>query len=173
MFIIAAVLFTAITAQAQYPKFENPPELKKLDWMVGEWKGEAVAYTPKGPERVLQHEVVQYELNGGILIVRGRGYARKEDGTRGDLVHDAFGVIGYDRFAKKFTFDPWVTGGMHAATTFEVLDNGFDWGFSTPGGKGRFKMRLNEAGEWYEVGEFSLDGTKWMKTVELTLKKVK
>ena len=175
MLILVAALFAAVTASAQMPKFDPPPELKKLDWMIGEWKGEGTSHMPGGAQRVLVHEVVKPELAGAILYVRGQGHARKEDGSAGELVHDAFGVIGYDRFVKKFTFDPWIKGGIHTDTTFEVADDGsVEWGFTTPqGGKVRYRIKRTEKGEWNEAGEFSFDGTKWMKTFEMTLAKVK
>jgi hypothetical protein len=37
----------------------------------------------------------------------------------------------------------------------------------------RFTVRLNEKGQWFEVGEFSRDGKAWQKFFEMTLERVK
>ena len=174
MFLALALLVVATAANAQGKKIPPPEELKKLDFMLGEWKGEAEVMGREGKQIVLQTETVRTELDGGIIVVRGRGFARKEDGTAGDLVHDAFGVISWDREKKQYRFDPWVSGGMRAETTFQAVDRGFDWTMKTPqGGTVRYTMRVKDNGQWNEVGEFSMDGAKWMKFIDMTLTKVK
>jgi hypothetical protein len=42
-----------------------------------------------------------------------------------------------------------------------------------PRGQTRYTLQLNAAGQWYEVGEFSMDGEEWRKTFEMTLDKQK
>jgi hypothetical protein len=39
------------------------------------------------------------------------------------------------------------------------------------GSSRRFTITLTPAGEWWEIGEFSRDGTTWTKFFEMTLKK--
>ena len=46
------------------------------------------------------------------------------------------------------------------------------WGFAVPqAGRVRFTITLTQAGEWWEIGEFSRDGATWAKFFEMTLKK--
>jgi hypothetical protein len=40
-----------------------------------------------------------------------------------------------------------------------------------PYGKTRNTLRLTPEGKWNEVGEFSRDGTAWVKNFEMTLSK--
>jgi hypothetical protein len=150
-------------------------EMRKLDFLVGDWKGEASISTGPGKgERALQVETVRSKQGGKLLVVEGLGKRKLEDGSAGDIVHDAFGVVWFDETAKKYRFDAWTAAQGHVQAWFEPGDNSAKWGFDTPdGGRIRFTIALNDKGEWHEVGEYSRDGERWFKTMEMTLAKVK
>lgn len=150
-------------------------EMRKLDWLVGEWKGEAVVLGGPGKgETALQTERVQSRQGGKILVVEGLGKKKLADGTAGEVVHDAFGVIWYDEQAKKYEFNAWTAQRGYVDAWFEVIDDATArWGFDIPqGGKIRFTITRTEKGEWHEVGEFSPDGTRWFKSIEMKLTKL-
>jgi hypothetical protein len=151
-------------------------EMKKLDFLVGEWKGEA--WYQMGPnakrEYALQHEKVTPKAGGNALMIEGLGRAKKEDGTAGELVHDAFAMLRWDDQAKQYRFSTAVAGRGTAEPKFEVTGpNKAVWSMTLPQGTMRYTITLNDKGEWYEVGEFSRDGEKWSKFLEMTLVKVK
>lgn len=151
-------------------------EMKKLDFLVGEWKGEA--WWQMGPqakrEYALQHEKVTARAGGNALLVEGVGRSKKEDGTAGDIVHDALALLRWDDVAKKYRFSTAVAGRGTAEPSFEVTaPNTAVWTMDLPQGKMRYTISLTEKGEWFETGEYSPDGQKWSKFFEMTLKKVK
>jgi len=143
-------------------------EMKKLDWWVGEWSGNAsIRMGPGEPQQVQQVERVQSKLGGRVLLIEGLG----KSGDK--AVHEALGVVSYDEKTKSYTFDAWTARDGHADAWITVGDDHTaKWGFDTPtGGKIRYAVKLTEAGEWNEIGEFSRDGTAWSKFFEMTLKK--
>ena len=149
-------------------------EMKKLDFLVGEWKGEA--WYQLGPKReyALQHETITPRAGGAALLIEGLGLRKKEDGTAGEVVHDALAMLAWDDQAKKYRFSTAVSGRGAAEPAFEVTGpNKAVWAMDVPQGKMRYTISLTEKGEWFEVGEFSRDGEKWMKFFEMTLTKVK
>ena len=149
-------------------------EMRKLDWLVGEWTGEASVQSGPGKgEMALQTERVQSRQGGKILVVEGLGKKKLADGTAGDVVHDAFGVIWYDEQGKKYHFNAWTAQRGYVDAWFEVKGDGSaQWGFDIPQGKIRFTITRTEKGEWQEVGEYSPDGTRWFKTLEMKLTKL-
>ena len=151
-------------------------EMRKLDWWIGEWKGEAsVQMGPGKTEHALQTERVQSRAGGRVLVIEGLGKRKLEDGTAGDVVHDAFAVVSFNEKTKSYDFDAWTVRDGHVDAWLEPGDDHTaKWGFDTPqGGKIRFTIRLTDAGEWHEVGEFSRDGNQWTKFFEMTLRKAK
>jgi len=166
--VLMLVLLTALSAAAA-------DEMKKLNFLVGEWKGEG--WFQMGPgkrELVLQHEIVREKLGGKILLIEGLGHRKLENGSAGDVVHEALAVVSWDEAKKAYRFAAHTAQQSSVDATLELRDNGAVWGFDTPqGGKIRYTIRQTEKGDWNEVGEFSRDGTNWMKFFEMTLQKVK
>ena len=149
-------------------------EMRKLDWWVGEWSGDAsIQMGPGKPQQVAQTERVQSKLGGKLLLVEGLGKARLEDGKTGDVVHEAMAVVSWNDRTRKYELDAWTAREGHVDAWFEAGEgNTAVWGFDTPqGGKIRYTVSLTEAGQWREIGEFSRDGSQWMKFFEMTLKK--
>ena len=56
-----------------------------------------------------------------------------------------------------------------------LTDKGFVWGFKEPqrGVEVRYTVTLTPKNEWYEIGEYTLDGKTWTKFIEMTLTRVK
>jgi len=150
-------------------------EMRKLDFLLGDWKGEAsIQMGPGKPQPALQTERVQSKLGGKALLVEGLGKRKLEDGTAGEVVHEALALLSWDEATKKYRFDAWTERAGYVEAWLEVADNKAVWGFDTPqGGKIRYTIALNEKGQWHEAGEFSRDGTSWLPFFEMTLTKVK
>ena len=152
-------------------------EMRKLDFLVGEWKGDAwirMGGPSAKTEHIAQHEVVRPKAGGHALLIEGIGKSKLEDGTIGEVVHDALAIVSWDAAANQYRFQTWTSENRPAVPMrFEVPEpNRVVWGFDTPqGGTIRYTIRLTEAGEWHEVGEFSRDGKTFSKFFEMTLKK--
>lgn len=148
-------------------------EMKKVEWMVGDWKGSAsIQMGPGKPRSVMQSEHVQSKLGGEILVIDGLGKQKNDDGSIGEVVHEAFGVISWDGRKNAYRFDAWTAHDGYVEASIDIGERGATWGFDTPGGgRIRYTITRTDKGEWNEIGEFSRDGKAWMKFFEMTLAK--
>ena len=156
-----------IIAQAPNPAV-NKEKMSVFSPWVGNWKGEgSVQMGPGGPRKSNVDEKIELKLDGTILVVEGVGT------NEGAIVHHAFGIISYDPMSSQYKFKTYVKEGRTADAWFNILgDNKYQWGFDVPnGGKIRYSITIDGA-KWNEVGEFSRDGSTYMKTFEMNLTKV-
>lgn len=167
-------LIVILMALAAWPALAANDEMRKLDWLVGEWKGEAVVQMGPKTEYALQHERVQTKLDGKVLLVEGVGRRKLEDGGAGEVVHNALAVLSWDPEKKNYRFSTYLADRPGAEATLEVTGpTSAVWGLDTPRGKVRYTISLTDEGEWLEIGEWSSDGAKWNKFIEMRLQKVK
>ncbi|HYP06518.1 MAG TPA: hypothetical protein VER03_09855 [Bryobacteraceae bacterium] len=167
--LVLALLGMSVWAQA--PPTEPSPEhlaaMKKLSWMIGEWRGEA--WMQVGPQKHTSTgtEVVQSRLNGSILTVEGSF----KDAT-GKPTHTAFGVLSFNPRSDWYRFHAFTGAGQMADAKVAMRDNGFDWSFeAAPGVQVRYRVNLDENGEWVEKGEMTREG-KTVQFFEMRLRKV-
>ena len=78
--LAAALLIAPVSVHAQMPASPNGSEaqraaINRLNFMDGEWRGEAVVHGPTGTMTLTQTERVGSMLGGSIKIIEGRGYA--------------------------------------------------------------------------------------------------
>jgi hypothetical protein len=166
------VLFVALFAATSVFAAD---EMRKLDFLAGEWKGEA--WMQMGPDKkgyAIQRELVQSKLGGNVLLIEGQGRLKLEDGTGGQIVHDAMAVVSWDEARKTYRFQSWVAGRGGSDTTLDLTaPNVAVWAIDSPRGRTRFTITVTEKGEWNEVGEQSSDGgATWRKFFEMNLVKV-
>lgn len=169
---LTMVLVAMLTATFAY----GADEMSKLDWLIGEWKGEAsVRMGPGKPEMAVQVEKVTPRAGGKVLLVEGLGRRKMEDGSAGEVVHDAIAFVSWDQARKTYRFVGHVAQRDSVETTLDMTaPDTWVWKMATPnGGTMRFTIRRTEKGDWNEVGEYSPDGQKWFKSLEMNLTKVK
>jgi hypothetical protein len=174
-FAAPALLLAAFagTAAAQQPAAPDHAEMKRLSFLVGEWKGEGWKELAPGQRSSSGiHEKVEVKLGGAVLAVEGRGTNPGPNGTE-ITVHHAFATIGWDARAKVYRMRSHLSTGQSVDAEASFVDEGFQWRFEFPGyGKTRYTVKLNERGEWYEYGEHSTDGTTWRRIHEMTLRRI-
>jgi hypothetical protein len=157
------------------PSPANVEAMKKLSFLVGEWKGEGWTEFVPGQRRSSPIiENVQPRLSGTIMIVEGLG-KKKDPGQQEEVVtHSAFGIISYDDRAKLYRLRSYLVDGRTVDAEASFTDEGFQWRFQVPGNMSiRYTVKLNDKGEWFERGEMSQDGKTWRQFHEMTLQKVK
>jgi hypothetical protein len=77
--------------------------MKKLDFLVGQWKGEGWMEFAPGQRRTFKGtEVVQSKLDGLLLAVEGLHRGRVGDKGEESIVHNAFALVSYDDKAKRY-----------------------------------------------------------------------
>lgn len=167
--ILLSLLSVGLWGQAppQGPNVAAQKEaMKKLEFLVGKWAGDASVRTPAGEKKLRQTEVVEYRLDGSVILVEGTG----RDAATGEVVFQALATITYDDAAKVFRFRAH-NGGRYLDTELKVDGKAFEWGFSGGPAKVRNVMRLGEGGEWVEHTEVTIGDRPPMRTVEFTVRK--
>ena len=143
--------------------------MQKLSYLAGDWKGNATVRNPNGTLTLEQSEHIEWKMDGMVLSIEGTGT------DQGKVMFKAMAVVNYDPAQQQFKFKSFVKEGFSTDAYFNVVsENKFEWGFDIPsGGKSRYTITLDpNKKSWYEVGEFSRDGSTWMKFIEMNLTKL-
>ena len=168
---LTLLCISPIALLAQAPASGQRAEMKKLDWLIGNWKGTGwIEMGPKGREEFTQTEAIQGKLDGLVLLIEGQGTPKGD----GSTVHNALAFVSYDDRAKTFRWRAFTADGRQTDAEAKVGVNTLEWGMEVPQrGRMRYTIKLNEKGEWFEVGEGTKDGQTWHKFFEMTLQRQK
>jgi len=145
--------------------------LKKLDFLVGKWSGEArVLRGPGEPLELIQTEEAQYKLDGLILIIEGIGKTKAD----GKVALQALGIVSYDDEAGTYRMRAY-NDGRYLETDLKLSDNGngITWNFALGDIKTSSMLRINEKGEWTELTEIAIGSQPARKFMELTVSRQK
>jgi len=167
---ITLCALSAIAAQPPKPTAQLQA-MSKLDWLVGDWKGEGwVEFAPGERRTFAQTENVQRKAGGTVITVEGHGTTSY--GVTNTPIHDAFAVISFDPATHKYRWRSHTEKGYASDLEPTVGERTFQWALDVPNmGTTRYTIVLNEKGEWFEIGEMSRDGKTWRKFFEMTLRK--
>lgn len=173
--VILAFLLAPISVSAQSHDSPSASEMRKLDFLIGEWEGDGwIEFGPGQRHTFKQKESIQSKVGGHALLIEGLGKGKLQSTGEERVVHIAFAVVSYDKEAKRFRFLAWRATGDSVDTDVAVAEKSLVWGFRDPrAGQIRFTIKLDGAGRWLEIGETSRDGQTWRKFFEMTLQKVK
>jgi hypothetical protein len=165
--ILIFLIGLAATCYGQQPDVTaQRVAMRKLEFLVGSWTGDAtVSHGPGEPQKLKQAENVRMALDGLVMIIEGTG--------RDDLGHPVFNAlatISFDDATSKYHFRAY-NEGRYLDTELTMTPNGFVWGFADGPLKATNTMHLNDAGEWAEVTETTYGSTPPHKSVEMTLHK--
>jgi hypothetical protein len=141
----------------------------------GRWQGEGtIQMGPGEPKKSKVEEHIEFKLDSMIVIVEGIGKALDPVTKTEQVVHHAFAVLSYDKNTSQYKFRSFLKDGQSTEAWFNVAgENKYAWGFETPNGKIRYNIIIDPTKKaWNETGEFSRDGTNWMKFFEMNLTKV-
>ena len=150
-------------------------EVKKLAFMVGQWKGAGwLEYAPGQRSAFVITETIQSKLDGLALLIEGVG-KRKIDGKgEGDTIHQALAVLSYDDKARRYRFLTHTAEGRYADADVKLIEGGWQWGLQFPGGMAiRYTIKIAGKDEWHEIGERTTDGKTWQQFHEMTLERQK
>lgn len=169
-FLLAAT--ASSSAQQPVPAAQRDA-MKKLDFLLGEWKGDGwMEFVPGQKRNFKGTEIVQSKLDGLLLVVEG--LHRGQVGDKEDVVvHNAFGLVSYDDNAKRYRFQAFTSRGNCEDTEAKVSEGQLAWAMKVPRfGEMRYVIKLDDKGRWFEIGEVSQDGKEWRKFFEMTLARV-
>jgi hypothetical protein len=143
--------------------------MKKLEFLVGEWSGEATIL--RGPGQfveVAQTELAQFKLDGLVLMIEGVGRAK----TDGKVSLQALGLISFDDETGTYKMRAF-NDGRWLETDVKLADSGksITWGFAIGAFKTTTVLRINESGEWTEHGELLVNDRPPQKMMDLTVRR--
>jgi hypothetical protein len=172
---LIGLVLIAGSAAAQDPKAlaEQREAIKKLDNWVGEWQGTGWTLFGGGGKKqeFKVTETVQSKLDGLVLFIEGVGRGEKDAAGKEFIGHNALALVSFDDKTKTYRFKHHTAAGRHGEEELKVTDGGFEWGINDPNGvKVRFLIKM-DGKTWTETGEFSRDGTNWIKVLDMTLTK--
>jgi hypothetical protein len=145
--------------------------LKKLDFLVGKWSGEArVSRGPGESLELIQTEEAQYKLDGLILVIEGIGKTK----TDGKAALQALGIVSYDDEGGTYRMRAY-NDGRYLETDLKLSENGkgITWGFALGDIKTSSILRMNEKDEWTELTEIAIGSHPARKFMELTVSRQK
>jgi hypothetical protein len=167
----AILLLTCVAASAQAPvPSEQLDAISKLDWLVGNWKGEGwIEFRPGERRTFSQTEIVQKKAGDTVLTIEGHGITKVAETNT--TVLDAFTVVSYNPREKTYRWLSYTDKGYATDVELSVGKRTFQWTVKAGNfGTMRYSMVLNERGEWFEIGEMSQDNQSWRKFFEMTLR---
>lgn len=167
----AILLAPPVTALAQVPVQPAGSAVQReavgaLDFLDGEWRGQAVVHGPSGTETLTQTERVGSLLGGSIKVIEGRGYA-----ADGSTVFNAMAVLSWDEREGRYRFRSWANG-FSGDYRFERTADGFRW--ETPAGpNARIEyVAVIRDGTWHEVGTYVAEGQPPRPMIEMRLTRI-
>jgi len=169
--LLCTVLLLPCMAQLpRAPDMESQrAAMKKLDFLIGNWSGEAlILRRPGDPLELVQTEEAQYKLDGLILIIEGIGRTKSD----GKAALQAFGIVSYDDAVGAYRMRAY-NDGRYLETELKLTENGkgIAWGFSLGEVKTSSVLRINEKGEWTELHEIAISSQPARKFMELTVRR--
>lgn len=155
--------FVTVYAQSMPDGSVLKEEIKKLSFIVGEWKGEGWMLGRDGEKHnFTQTEKVQFKLDSTAILIEGLGKSGEE------VIHNALAVLRFDPGENSYSFNSYLSTGLGGSFKGELIGDVFYW---YPNENMRYIIKLNEQGKWFETGEINRNGS-WFQFFEMTLYKI-
>lgn len=136
--------------------------IKELGFMVGNWEGKGwMIGADRNRHEFNQTEQIQFKIDSTALLIEGQGIANNI------VVHNALAIVTFAGEENHYDFNSFLQNGRKGAFKAEIKDQVFYW---YPSESMRYIIQINEAGQWYEIGEINT-GDSWFKFFEMTLDK--
>jgi hypothetical protein len=144
--------------------------MKALEFLVGEWSGEATVL--RGPGQFVemaQTESAHFKLDGLVLMIEGVGRTKPD----GKVSLQALGLISFDDETGRYRMLAF-NDGRWLETEVKVADSGnsMSWGFAIGQFKTATVLRINENGEWTEHAEITIGERSPQKMMDLKVRRI-
>ncbi|WP_425637078.1 hypothetical protein ACPUEN_16870 [Algoriphagus yeomjeoni] len=162
LILTLSVISSMVVAQNGEINKTSQAEVKKLSFLVGEWSGSGWMV---GQDRVKhtfeQTEKIQFKLDSTAILIEGLG---KSDGK---IVHNALAIITSSGEENQYDFQSFLSSGQKGTFKSDLKEDVYYW---YPAESVRYIIKINEKGQWFEIGEFN-QGDTWYTFLEMTLEK--
>lgn len=163
------VLITVISVSSAHAQMGMPapaPELKKLDFMAGDWTAEGTINAGPGNPGGKFTETSHAEwMDGNYFLVE---HSDGDYGAMGKAKEIA--IMGYDADRKMYTYHSFSSVGEAGDSTGTVDGDTWTWTSDEHMGgmtmKGRYTMKVLSPTSYTMKYELSQDGTNWMTAME-------
>jgi len=143
--------------------------MKKLNFLVGRWAGEARLLRGPGEAVVLvQTEEAQFKLGGLILEIEGIGRTMPDNLP----VLQALGIISFDDETGTYYMRAF-NDGRYLETDVKLFADGksLTWSFALGQIRTSSVLRINEKGEWTELAEITVGAQPARRLLELRVRR--
>lgn len=173
LFLLLFFTSFLMTSFAQKGNPEQKAAIKKMQWLIGDWRGTSTVLVD-GLKRITNiKESVQTALDGTILQITVRATDKDSSTRLQSLAYTSFSVISYDIKKQVYRWTTWRNNGNdYDQYPFTVGDNFFEYTSENNDGKVRYKGMLGSKGEFLETGEF-LKKDSWQQFINMKLIKSK
>lgn len=160
------MLITAISVQAQMGPPTPAPELKKLDFMTGDWTAEGTVNPGPGMPGGKFSETTHADwMQGNFFLVEHSDFDMAGMGKGKELA-----VLGYDSDRKVYTYKAFNSRGEAEESTGTVDGDTWTWTSDEHFGgntmKGRYTMKVLSPTAYSMKFELSPDGKAWNTAME-------
>ncbi len=141
--------------------------MKKLEFLVGSWSGEAKRLIGAGAPLV-QTEEARLKLDGLILTIEGVGRASDS----GKLMLQALAIISYDDIGQTYHMRAFNDGRwLETDVKLDEDGKGITWGFELGMAKTESRLKLNAKGEWTEATDLIIGTQPARRFMDLTVRR--
>jgi hypothetical protein len=138
--------------------------MRKLSFLTGHWSGPVkIVRGPGEPLHLTQTEVVEYKLDGLVLLLEGKSIS-----ADGKALFSALATIAYDDASHTYRFRAY-NDGHYLDTELSVPADGFSWSFAAGPAHIVNTMHLTGKGEWDEVTEVTVGGNPPHHSMDMLL----
>lgn len=160
VYVAMLLLVSAAFVQSQMAPPSPAPELKKLDFLAGNWNDDAdIKSGPMGAGGKMTITDKNDWMPGGFFLEL-RSTFTGAMGSGSDVAY-----MGYDSDEKKFTYDEFSSTGEHEHSTGTVDGDTWTWLADEKVGaqtmKGRYTMKVLSGTSYTFKFELSPDGSTW------------
>jgi len=164
--IFCVVLITAAAMQAQMGPPTPAPELKKLDFLTGDWTSEGTVNPGPGmPGGKFTETTHAQWMEGNFFLIE-----HTDADMAGMGKFKEYSVLGYDKEKKVYTYTAFNSMGEAESATGTVDGDTWTWTSDEHMGgqtmKGRFTMKVLSPTSYSMKYELSQDSTNWMTGME-------
>jgi hypothetical protein len=161
--LLTVWLVAAPPLSGQTPSPAQSEEMRKLEFLLGEWKGKGWMYRADGSRiEISQNVKVERESGGPSLRVKDTKKYKAMGLDGSSPSHAETATIYFDEGTRGYRW----RRGAERKTPFEakLIEAGtLQWEKHSPGSVARTTIRVKEDGEWHETLEFWLSKDGWFR----------